>query len=76
MEKTPLINPKLFDDKEYDEHKLKESAECLMEAEEIKKDPLLMQKIKEYLAKQEKKIKSLKDLKEVSNNFTGTDLQG
>lgn len=70
MKKAPLFNPELLDPEKYDENKIKESAEILLEAEEIKKDEVLMKKIQEHLAKQKKKITSLKDLKAVAENFS------
>ncbi len=68
--KAQLMNPELFDSEKYDEHKVKESADILLEAEEIKKDPVLMKNIKAHWEKSSEKIKSLKDLKEVANNFS------
>lgn len=70
MEKVQMINPKLMDPEKYDEHMIKESAETLLEAEEIKKDPVLMNKIKQHWDNSNKKINSLKKLKEVASNFS------
>lgn len=67
--KSVKLNPELFDSEKYDENKIKESAEILLEAEEIKKDEVLMGKIKEFWKDQKKKIKSLDDLKDFANNF-------
>lgn len=69
MKKAALMNPELLDPEKYDENKIKESADTLLEADEIKKDPVLMKKIQEYWDKQEGKIKSLRDLKDKANNF-------
>ncbi len=69
MMKAPKLNPELMDPEKYDENKVKESAETLLEAEEIKKDEVLMKKIEQHWANQDGKIKSLKDLKEVASNF-------
>lgn len=74
MKKAKLINPELLDPEMYDEHKVEECAETLLEAEEIKKDAVLMKKIKEHLAKKSKKIESLKDLKAVASNFTANNM--
>jgi len=73
--KTPLMNPELMDQDKYDEHKVKESAEILLEAEEIKKDEVLMKKIKEHWDNSSKKIKSLKQLREVASNFGSDDAE-
>lgn len=72
MEKTILINPELLDPLKYDENKVKESAAILLEAEEIKKDAVLMKNIEKYWEDQEGKITSLKMLKEKANNYTST----
>lgn len=64
MKKATKLNPELFDSEKYDENKIEESAETLLEAEEIKKDEVLMKKIKEHLDKKKGKIQSLQDLKE------------
>jgi len=68
--KAPKLNPELLDPEKYDENKVKECAETLLEADEIKKDEVLMKKIKEYWDKQAGKIKSLKDLRDKANNFS------
>lgn len=69
MTKAALLNPELLDPEKYDENKVKESAEILLEAEEIKKDEVLMKKVQEYWDKQDGKIKNLKDLKDRANNY-------
>lgn len=69
MAKAQLINPELFNEEKYNENLVKEKADILMEAEEIKKDPVLMKKIKEHLDKSSKKIDSLKKLKDIANNY-------
>jgi hypothetical protein len=63
--------------KEYDEYEIKECAECLLKAEEIKADPEKMAKVQEYLANKKKsidtalgtKITSMKQLKEKANKM-------
>lgn len=69
MKKAEKISPDLFDPEKYDENKISESAEILLEAEEIKKDEVLMKKIKEHLDKKKGKIESLRDLKDHANNY-------
>lgn len=69
MKKAALLNPELLDPEKYDENKIKESAEIILEAEEIRKDEVLMKKIKEYWAAQDGKIKNLNDLKDKANNY-------
>lgn len=64
--KAPKLNPELMDPEKYDENKVKESAETLLEAEEIKKDEELMKNIKKYWDEQDGKIKNLKDLKDAA----------
>lgn len=70
MAKSVKINPELMDPEKYDENKIKESAETLLEADEIKKDGVLMSKIQDYWDKQDDKISSLRDLKDASNEYT------
>lgn len=70
MAKASLLNPELLDPEKYSENKVKESAETLLEAEEIKKDEVLMKAIDKYWESQDGKIKSIKDLKEVAANFS------
>lgn len=67
--KSTLLNPELLDPEKYDENRVKECAETLLEAEEIKKDEVLMKKIQDHWDKQNGKIKSLQELKEKANNF-------
>lgn len=67
MKRAILINPKLMDPEKYSEQFIKESAEILMEADEIKKDPILMKKVQLYWEQQKKKISSLADLKKAAN---------
>lgn len=68
-----MIDPTLLDEEQYDQHKIEESAEILLESEEIKKDSKLMEKIKEFWDQKGKKIKSLRDLKDLANNFSNDD---
>lgn len=68
--KSVKMNPELLDPEKYDENKIKESAECLLEADEIKKDEVLMKKIQEFWDKQSTKIDSIKKLKEAASNFS------
>lgn len=68
--KSIKINPELMDSEKFDENKVKESAEILLEAEEIKKDEVLMKNIKKYWEEQDGKIKSLKQLRDKANNFS------
>lgn len=69
--KAEKINPELFDSEKYNENLIKESADTLLEAEEIKKDKFLMDAIEKHWEKQDGKIKSLQDLKDKANNMTG-----
>jgi len=48
---------------EYDEYKLQNSANTLIEAEEIKADPKLMEALKPYLEKKAKAYSSIAQLK-------------
>lgn len=70
MQKSVMINPKLMDSEEYDKNHIAECAECLMEAEEIKKDPVLMKAIEKHLADKKDKITSLSQLREKANNYS------
>ena len=70
MAKSVLMNTKLMDPEKYDENHVKECAETLLEADEIRKDKTLMSNIKKYLDKQKVKISSLKDLKDVASNYS------
>lgn len=67
--KTVKIDPTLMDPDKYEENHIEECAECLMKAEEIKKDSKLMEKIKDHLDKKKKQITSLRQLKDKANNF-------
>lgn len=58
-----------MDEEKFEENRVKEAAETLLEAREIEKDPVLMKKVKEYLADKKDKIDSLDKLKEKANNF-------
>jgi hypothetical protein len=73
MSKAMRLNPELFDSEKYDENLIKESAECLLEAEEIKKDPVLMKNIKKFWEKEIGKIGSLSDLKLKASNASNKD---
>lgn len=68
--KAMKLNPILMDDEKFDENHIKECADTLLEAEEIKKDPKLMKKITEHLDAQKGKINSLKKLKEKAHNYS------
>lgn len=70
MKKAQLLNPELLDPEKYDENKIKECAEILLEADEIRKDEVLMKKIKEHLDQKKKKISSLAELKEIASNYS------
>lgn len=65
-----MIDPTLMDEDKYAENEIEENAETLMKAEEIEKDPKMMEKINLYLESKKKKITSLQDLKDLSNNFS------
>lgn len=63
-------------DKKYDEYEIKECAQTILKAEEIKADPEKMKLVSEFLNKQKsaidsvvggKKITSMKQLKEKAN---------
>ena len=74
MKKAPKINPELFDSEKYNENLIAEAAEVLLEAEDIKKDNVLIKKIQEWLEERaakmsDLKVKSIKDLRGRSNNF-------
>ena len=63
MKKAQMMNPELLDPVKYDENKVKEAAETLLEADEIRADEVLMKNVKKYLEEHGKKIKNLSDLK-------------
>lgn len=56
--------------REYDEDRVQEAAEILLEAEDIKKDTVLMNAVEEFLKKKKNKITSLEELKDKANNFS------
>lgn len=58
------INSK--EDYKYDEYAVKSAVDCLMRAEDIKKDEKMMKLVKEQLGKQQKAIRSIADIKEAS----------
>lgn len=68
--KSVKINPMMMDPEKYDEEMVKESAETLLEAEEIRKDPKLMKAINKHWESQKGKINSIKKLKEHAQAFT------
>ncbi len=70
MEDTVKLDPELLDPDKYDAHQVSEAAEVLLEAEEIKKDPKLMEKVHQHWDEKGKKITSIKQLREISNNFS------
>lgn len=70
MSKTIMIDPKLMDEDHYDDHMVEESAETLLKADEIRKDKRLMEKINSHWDNKDKKIKSLRDLKDMANNYS------
>lgn len=49
---------------ESEDDPVKEAAECLIEAERIKDDPVLFMKVQKELRKQNKAIKSIEDIKD------------
>lgn len=70
MKKSVKLNPELFDEQKYNDNMVEEAAETLLEAEEIKKDPLLMKAVQKHLDNKKEKITSLRDLKDKANNYS------
>lgn len=62
--KAAKLNPELLDPEKYDENKVKEAAETLLEADEIRADEVLMKNVAKYLEEHGNKIKNLSDLKD------------
>lgn len=76
MKKTVVMNPKLMDSEEFDKNHVSEAADILLEAEEIKKDEVLMKAIKKHLEEKKGKITDLASLKEAANNFSSSKEEG
>lgn len=67
--KSIMLKPDLLDPEKYSENQIEEAAETLLEAEEIKKDPVLMKNVKKFLEEKKTKITDLSQLREKANNF-------
>lgn len=67
--KAMKINPELMDQDKYEENHIKECADTLLSAEEIKKDGILMDKIHEYWKNEVSRINSFSDLRDKANSF-------
>ena len=58
--------PVVIKKRKYDEWDIRNWADKLQDAEEIKNDPVKMKLLKPYL---KKKVESLEDLREIANNI-------
>lgn len=54
---------------------LDEAAECLMEAEAIKKNPELLKAVQQHAMGKEKRIKSLQDIRTIAHQMSMSDEQ-
>ncbi len=75
MKEKMLIDPTLMDEDKYAENLVEESAEILLKADEIRKDKKLMEQIHAHWDSKDKKIRSLRDLKDLANNFSDKDAE-
>jgi hypothetical protein len=50
--------------KKYDDYEVKDAADTLMRAEEVKQNPHLMKHVHKHLGKKKKAIRSIQDLKD------------
>lgn len=55
--------------REFDEDLVERSAEILLEAEDIRKDTVLMNAVEEFLKEKKRKITTIQQLKDKANNF-------
>lgn len=70
MSKVIKIDPELMDPEKHDDHVVEEAAETLLKAKEIEADSKLMEKVHEFLDQKGKKITSLRQLRDIANNFS------